>query len=167
MKIDQESTWRDQLFRNLDYYYERRAPYYRDTIGFLDRVLSFDQPYLSKLLSHTLKETCEYLSVKVHMQEFSAMQLSLREIRHPGDWAFEISRAAGANVYINPAGGRDLFFPERFRASGIDLKFLKPVLLPYDQHRLTFVERLSIIDALMWNPPEEVRAMLNSYELLS
>jgi len=164
--IDPRDNWRETLFRNLDYYYDRRAPYYRQTMDFLDGVLALDQPRLSKMLSYTLKATCEYLGVEVQMQEFSAMELLLGEIRHPGDWAFEISRVVGASVYINPLGGRDLFCAERFQKAGIDLKIFKPVLLPYDQRRKSFVEGLSIIDALMWKPREEVRSMLDAYDFL-
>ena len=50
--------------------------------------------------------------------------------------------------------------------NGIELKFLKSDLVPYKQFANDFVPGLSIIDVLMFNSVEEIKRMLNQYELV-
>jgi hypothetical protein len=61
---------------------------------------------------------------------------------------------------VNPPGGRSFFNPEKYRAAGIELRFLETRLTPYDQRRSIFEPGLSIIDVLMWNDIETTRAFI-------
>ena len=73
-----------------------------------------------------------------------------------------------ASSYVNPIGGLDLYDPEKFKRRGIALKFLRPKLSSYRQFDEPFVERLSIIDVLMFNSKDEIKSLvLGNYELIS
>lgn len=77
-------------------------------------------------------------------------------------WISEISRRLSATRYLNLPGGRSLYDPVAFEASGLTLEFVEPVFVPYPQDSSTFVPGLSILDALMWCEPTEIAAMLQA-----
>ena len=52
-----------------------------------------------------------------------------------------------------------------FAASGIELQFLDPRLMPYRQFSESFVPGLSIVDAMMFCRPEQVSRLLDDYAL--
>ena len=76
----------------------------------------------------------------------------------PGEWAPAISAALGATEYINPDGGRALFDVADFARRGIRLTFAQPRAFTYPTPGAGFVPDLSVLDALLWNPPEVVGA---------
>jgi hypothetical protein len=71
----------------------------------------------------------------------------------------------GATVYVNAAGGRELYEPDAFAAAGIELRFLASEAHAYEQGRATFVPNLSMIDLLMHCEPSAVRARLQQFRL--
>jgi hypothetical protein len=82
------------------------------------------------------------------------------------DKVLALCEALGATTYINPIGGVELYSREDFAARGIELRFLRPLPLEYPQFGRPFVPWLSIIDVLMLNELDTVRAWLDShYEL--
>jgi hypothetical protein len=82
------------------------------------------------------------------------------------DKVLALCEALGATTYINPIGGVELYSRQDFAARGIELHFLQPLPLEYVQFGRPFVPWLSIIDVLMFNELDTVRAWLDShYEL--
>jgi hypothetical protein len=71
-----------------------------------------------------------------------------------------ICKALGADTYVNPVGGLELYSKENFASHGIDLKFLKALPFEYQQSGNPFVPWLSILDILMFNSTETVREMI-------
>jgi hypothetical protein len=71
----------------------------------------------------------------------------------------------GATVYVNAAGGRELYEPDAFAAAGIELRFLASEAHAYEQGRATFVPNLSMIDLLMHCEPSAVRERLQQFRL--
>jgi hypothetical protein len=106
-----------------------------------------------------------YLGLDFKIEISSAMGFDYSNVNDAGDWALRISEQLGATEYINPPGGIELFDKGKFEQSKIKLSFIHPELKPYSQRRDTFEPGLSIIDVLMFNSPEEVKAMLNNYTL--
>lgn len=79
----------------------------------------------------------------------------------------DLVRRMEADHYVNAIGGRELYQPQRFAEAGLKLSFLQPRLRAYDQGGAPFVPNLSVVDALMFNSPKQVRAMLDDYELIA
>ena len=67
----------------------------------------------------------------------------------------------GASEYVNPLGGAELFDEAKFARSGVALTLQRPVDYTYACGAREFVPRLSILDVLMWNAPEQVKAFLD------
>lgn len=110
----------------------------------------------------SLAAVCTYLELPFHPDNLSDLHLPLPEIQHAGQWALEICDLLGARRYLNPPGGKDIFRPAEWAQRGIELDFTSMVSFSYATGRHQFVEHLSIIDVLMWNPPATVKAYLDS-----
>jgi hypothetical protein len=166
VKISVGEPWQGKIF-NLLRHYTRKAPYYGEVIRFLENALSYPADSISDLNTHLLAETCGYIGIPFHALAFDDVDFMIDEVAAPDEWALNICKAIGAETYINPPGGMDLYDRGKYERAGISLRFLKVNLRPYNQKREPFEEGLSILDVMMFNTPEQIRAMLDDYELLS
>lgn len=158
--VDREAAAK-RILGQMDHYRVRRAPYFRAVQELVrGALLMGDSDLLRDVNTRSLSITCEYLGLGVHMEVLSEMQLPLPPIDDPGKWALEISTALGADEYLNPPGGRELFDPAAFAARGIKLSFTEVPQFEYDCKPYGFVPHLSILDVLMWCGPEKIREYL-------
>lgn len=145
-------------------HYRRQAPYYAAVEAIV--LESFALPEGDDSLVHLnvrgLDAVCRYLGLAFKRRIASSLALDLPVGLGPGEWALEICSRLGADCYLNPSGGRALFDPAAYRARGVELCFLLHEGLEYPQGRYPATPGLSILDALMWNPPERVREALTS-----
>ncbi|WP_199154596.1 WbqC family protein [Chromobacterium sp. ASV23] len=149
-------------------HYRKKAPYYRQVAALIEQgfAAAAGSDSLVNLNVQTLKATCDYLGLSFHYKLASAQQYLLPQEMGAGDWAPRIAELEGATRYINPLGGRELFEPQQFVSRGIELKFLDFQGMQYATGDLVFEPGLSVLDALMWNAPEEVARALRDYSAL-
>lgn len=165
VKIRENDPWQDRIFRQVEHY-RKRAPFYKEVISFLQNAFSYKTDGMTDLNAHLLAETCQYIGIPFHREIFSEMHLAIEEVTAADEWALNICKALAADTYINPPGGIEIFDRSKYAQAGIALQFLKINLRPYDQGRESFQEGLSILDVMMFNTPQEIRNMLDDYELL-
>ena len=165
ISIKSNIDWRSQILGKLTHY-KKKAPFYEETMTFVRDCFDTDETNISQLLTEVLKKTADYMYIDTKIDIQSDLQLSIGGIEHPGQWALKISEALGASKYINPLGGLEIFSPDEFTASGIDLSFLRTDLTPYPQKRNGFVPGLSIIDVMMFNEPLKCKKILEDCCLL-
>mgnify|MGYP001039338124 CR=1 FL=1 len=96
-------------------------------------------------------------------EQFGIVYLLLNVVRDQR--LIEAVKQSGGDVYLNPQGGRHLYSPDVFQAHGLELQFLRMDELSYPQFSPDFVPSLSIIDVLMFNPPDEMQRLLGRYTL--
>lgn len=164
IEISEKIKWKEKIIAQL-YHYKHIAPYYSNTIELVQTCLSIEHKYLSNLNTTILVTICDFLGIKINYEIFSQMDLEIDKVKHPGEWALNISKAMKANMYINPSGGKELFIPNEFKKANIDLLFLANHLPNYHQHNENFISGLSIIDVLMFNSPEETLKFIKNYAL--
>jgi hypothetical protein len=132
-----------------------RAPHYRSAIEVVRESLPGAGPTLvADLAVRSVRNVAEYVG------------LSLPPLRSSRDFGnaelkgqariIDICRRVGARTYVNPASGERLYQLEAFEDAGMELHFLAPELEVYRQFGGEFVPYLSVIDVLMFNPPERV-----------
>lgn len=80
------------------------------------------------------------------------------------DKVIAICKSRGADSYLNPIGGVDLYDPVSFKNNGIDLGFLKTGTVQYPQFDNVFVPHLSIIDVLMFNDQTRIQEFLGMWD---
>ena len=85
---------------------------------------------------------------------------------HAQDKIIDICKLEGANHYINPIGGVDLYDRAVFENNNIKLNFINSCDISYQQFNDNFVPNLSIIDVMMFNKLEDIQKFLDKYELI-
>lgn len=155
--IHDKTRARDHMIGQLRHYRGFKAPFVRVVEGLVDRVFADTSSDLLRDLNvASLEAVCRYLGLHFDPMLMSRTDLSLPEIRSPGDWSLEIATALGADTYVNAPNGRGLFDADEFARRGIRLLFTELIDFRYATGGVPFVEHLSIIDVLMWNSPEVV-----------
>jgi len=153
----------DKIRGQIEHYRKGRAPFFTAVARLVDDCFAgLHSNLLRDLNVRSLSVVCDYLGIDFIHSSLSEMELALPEIKHPGQWALEISSAIGADAYLNPPGGREIFLPHEWDERGIQLGFTDLVSFNYATGPYTFIEHLSIIDVLIWNSPEVVKTYLDS-----
>lgn len=165
IEINESIEWRKEILGKLTHY-RKKAPFYDETIDFINHCLEYENSNLSQWLVHTLSLTCDFLRIPFNYSVYSEMNIKIDKAEHPGQWALRISDEINADEYINPPSGYRIFKENEFLEKSIELRFLEPNLTPYIQRRGTFITGLSIIDVMMWNDRDEINEILFDYELL-
>lgn len=150
---------RQKILRQLDHY-KKRAPYFNQTMELLQHCMQSPEHSVARFNQFCLQQTCQYLGLNTPVQLSADLPLDYNQVQHAGQWALEITRQLGGTAYCNPVNGRDLFLPAEFEAAGIALQFWEARLPAYSQRRPVFEPGLSIVDAMMFNSPAEIRQML-------
>ncbi len=159
--IDVDAAY-DRIRGQIEHYRAGRAPHFGAVAKLVEDCFSgLEGNRLRDLNVRSMRVVCDYLGIDFHSENLSDMSLDLPQILHPGQWALEIASTLGASSYLNPPGGRDIFRPAEWEDRGIRLHFSELVSFDYPTGRYTFVENLSILDVLMWNPPESVQGYLD------
>jgi len=161
--VKSDVDWRAQILGKLTHY-KKKAPYYSETIDLVRACFDTSENSLARLVTGILRATAAYLEIQTPIDVQSEMHLELGPVDHAGQWALRFAEALGACEYINPIGGKAIFKPEEFHESGIQLSFLDPEPVIYDQKRDDFEQGLSIIDVLMWNGREATSSMVRQQQ---
>lgn len=148
-------------------HYKKTAPYYRQVCQLV--INTFKQSTDNRLVSlnvSALLRVCDYLNIPLQLHICSELNLRFSDNMAAGDWAPSIAQQLGASTYINPWGGRDLFNEKTFTAVGVGLQLLQFDAPEYATPGYQFEPHLSILDTLMWVPPEQVETYLESQRQL-
>jgi len=166
IRISHNTDWKIRIMRQLEHY-KKRAKYYQETMNLLEDIFQIETDSITEFNFNCLKGTCEYIGISTEIRIFSEMQLDIGSVEEPDDWAFQISKSIGAKEYINPASGEEIFDKMKYKQSGIEIKFLQLDIESYNQRRGYFEPGLSIIDALMFNTPDEVFQLINNHRFVT
>jgi len=119
---------------------------------------------LFRFLRHSIACVCEYLGVSTEIRISSSINID--HGLKGQDKVLALCRAVGADLYLNAAGGVTLYSKDAFRAEGIELLFIRTKPYEYPQSDRDFLPSLSILDVMMRNPVDSVRACVtHNYEL--
>ncbi|MBR4983274.1 MAG: WbqC family protein [Lachnospiraceae bacterium] len=160
--IDWKEKWKGQLS-----IYKKRAPYYKDVVNLIDDVFAVECKYVSELAIASIVSSCQYLGIDFKYDVYSQMNLPTIEVNAPDEWALQITKKMGYDVYVNPPGGKSFFDPKKYQDSNIELQFLAPDIKAYNQRNNGFIPGLSIIDIMMFCSPKEISDMMDSFILES
>lgn len=135
-----------------------RAPYFTQTFPLLERVLHYGERNLFRYIHHSIVEMCTHLRITADIRISS--EVSIDHELKAQDKVLALCRAMGADTYINPIGGMELYSRGDFAVQGIELKFIKAKPFEYEQFGNEFVPWLSIVDVLMFNPLDRVKEVV-------
>jgi hypothetical protein len=141
-----------------------KAPYFSEIGPLLETIFNSNETNLSAYIIEANSSILNYLSIETEIEISSKLTYN-RELKGQ-DKVIELCKNQKADTYINSIGGQDLYSREIFKQNEIELKFLKTKTFSYSQKSESFIQYLSIIDVLMFNPKKTVIEFLNSYDLL-
>ena len=144
----------------------RKAPEFSAVMPLLEGTIRNPAVNLFEYILRSIQAVCDFLEIKTPLVVSSAIACdhSLKSAER----VQAICKALGADTYVNPVGGMELYSKENFASLGIDLKFLKALPFEYQQSGNAFVPWLSILDVLVFNSTQTVRDMVgeNHYSLI-
>lgn len=142
-----------------------RAPHFEEILPLLEQIVHCEDHNLFRFIHHSIICICQFIGICTDIRVSSDIAIN-HELKSQ-DKVIALCQALGADTYINPIGGLDLYEKEVFNASDIELKFIKSKPFEYAQFGKDFVPWLSIVDVLMFNSLDAVREGVSSnYELI-
>jgi hypothetical protein len=154
---------KEKIIRQIEGAY-RKAPNFSSVMDVVCDCFAFQERNVSAFIVNSLRVCCTHLGIQTPFVLSS--QLDKRNELHGQDRVLEINFVMGANHYINPIGGTELYDKERFAANGLQLSFIKARNVAYDQlGNHEFVPFLSIIDVMMFNSRDAISDLLREYDL--
>lgn len=141
-----------------------KAPEYHKVFPLLERIIAFEEENLFRYIHHSVTELCAHIGIVTPITVSSTIDINGN--LKAQDKVLALCKARGAQLYINPIGGVELYDREAFATKDVELKFIKSLPFEYKQFKNSFVPWLSIVDVLMFNPLGKVRdVVFNNYEV--
>ena len=142
----------------------RKAPEFSSVMPLLEQIIRNPEANLFEYILGSIRAVCEFLEIKTPLVVSSS--IGCDHSYKAAERVQAICKALGADVYVNPVGGIELYSKEDFAAQGIDLKFLKALPFEYEQSGNAFVPWLSILDILMFSSKTLIKEkILNEYTI--
>jgi len=160
VQVAEGNDWKTRIIGQLGHYKNRAFKNYVGTVSFVEECLYTENISLAELNVRIMENVCRKLGIRFEYSIFSKMDLKIESVNNAGEWALRIAEAMGADEYVNPSGGKNLFDPEKFRKIGCKLTIRDPEVFVYETSDYPFVPHLSIIDVLMWNSVDDIVAFL-------
>lgn len=141
----------------------RKAPYFKETFHLLEKCIMHEDRNLFNFILFSVQTLIQYLNISTNLIVSSSIQIENN--LKSDDKVIAICKQRGADVYINPIGGIELYDKDRFMKNNLELQFQKAKNITYNQFNNEFIPWLSIIDVMMFNNKEEIITNLDAYNL--
>ncbi len=161
--ISKDIQWQKKIMRTVEQAY-KKAPFFSDVYLFLKDIVETDNTTIAELNFRSIAALCKYLSIDTIIQPSSSIYEN-KNLRGQNR-ILDICLKEGADTYINPIGGIELYDPNYFKNAGVEINFIKSNPITYNQLGKEFIPWLSILDVLMFNDRAKVKTYLNNYCLV-
>jgi hypothetical protein len=159
------AKWKKKFLKTLEQNYYK-ATYFESIYDLVREIIEEPKSEsISELAIRSNVNISNYLGLKTKFKKSSEHFYDSKKLERT-ERLLNICNKLKAKAYVNALGGQELYNKSDFKASDIDLYFLKPNLKTYKQFSEEFVPGLSIIDILMFNSKEECIELLNDYKLV-
>ena len=145
----------------------RKAPFFQEVFLLLEKVILNPEKNLSKYILTSLETICAYLGIQTKF--IVSSDIPKNNTLRGDDKIVHICEILGAQTYINPSGGVELYHESKFLEKKMELFFILPDLhkIKYTQFGVSFFKGLSIIDILMFNSSNNIREnIIPCYQLI-
>ena len=158
----QYPLWSKKFKKTLSHTY-KKAPFYIKISELIFSALDTPPQSISNLNTALLKQICSYLSIQTEFVDHSSLYQNSN--LHAQERILDICKQEETTHYINPVGGIDLYDKNDFLEKDIQLSFIQSGDISYKQFNHEFIPNLSIIDVLMFNSVDDIKKMLNNFNL--
>jgi len=143
----------------------RKAPYFKETYEVLEECIMYEDRNLFNFIFYSLKTVLNFLNIttKIVVSSTSSINHQLRS----DEKVMAICKERGAEIYINPIGGLEIYDKQIFLNNNLQLQFLKTNNITYNQFNNEFIPWLSIIDLMMFNSLIDIESYIQKCQLIS
>lgn len=160
---DRPINWEHKLLQTMVQAY-KKAPCFQEVYPMIELVIKGSTgKTIASVATESIIAVMEYLSIKTELVKTSGVYNN-NHFKNE-ERVMDICIKENASNYFNAIGGVGLYSKENFLANNIQLQFIKPRPVVYQQLQTSYVPGLSIIDVMMFNPAVEIVKFLNNYEL--
>ncbi|MBN1822254.1 MAG: WbqC family protein [Prolixibacteraceae bacterium] len=163
-RINNKREWEIRIFSQLKHY-RKVAPFYFETISFLEELFQIKDDLLNEFNIRTIKSILKYLEITTPTLLFSEFNFEYTEVENLWDWALLMCSLLNSDAFLNAPGGLAIYSTDAFRKKNIKLGFIQHKLMPYDQKNQNFIHSLSILDVLMFNGRIETKKKINEFSI--
>jgi hypothetical protein len=142
-----------------------KAPFFAENFPVIESIVMCPEPNLFGYIENSIATLCAYLGIKTEIIRSSEIKTGHENLKGQ-DKVLDICKALGAESYVNPIGGVDLYKKEDFLREGIRLTFLRSRLLDYACFGRPCLPHLSILDVMMFCAPAQVKTYLEWFDLV-
>jgi hypothetical protein len=143
----------------------RKAPYFKETFEVLEECIMYEDRNLFNFIFYSVKTILKFLNINTKIVVSST--ISINHQLRSDEKVMAICKERGAEIYINPIGGLDIYDKQIFLKNNLQLQFLKTNNITYTQFNNEFIPWLSIIDLMMFNSLIEIESYMPKYQLIS
>lgn len=161
-QLVEDEKWKVKFLKTLSYSYNK-SPYFKDTYSILEEIIRYNEINLSKYIHYSITRICKHLGIDTKL--ISSSSIYHNNHLNGQDRIIDICIREDADLYINAIGGKQLYDKSSFNRNNIELCFLETNSIKYLQYGNDFIPNLSIIDLLMFNSLDDIRAFLDDYTL--
>jgi hypothetical protein len=163
IEIVVDDGWKAKFERSVAAAYAQ-APELAAILPLFQKWLGLASGNLSAFLVHCISDVAHHLGIPVQIVPTSSVHPKM-DLKGQ-ERILNICLREGANVYVNPPGGRELYDAAAFTRAGVELCFLQPHLstLPL-RHSGTEGPVLSILDLMMLNPKDALQQALPRFSI--
>lgn len=161
--VSYNPDWRGKFLKSIQLCYGR-SPFFREAYSLVERIVSDQYHFISEIAVQSVLAVLNYLRIEKAIVPSSGIYQN-NQLKAQ-DRILDICEKEKSTAYINLPGGRELYSQDAFNERKITLQFIKPRAVSYPQFKNEFVPSLSIIDVLMFNPPEKVLEILEEYDII-
>ena len=163
IEIIQDDKWQKKLLKTIEQSY-KKAPNFCNIFQLTQEIINIEEVNISKFIHYSLLKICGYLNIKTKIVESS--KVFQNNALKAQERILDICHKTGAKHYINPIGGVELYDKTVFAEQNIQLQFINSHKIHYRQFNEDFVPYLSILDLLMFKNKEEIKILLNEFDLI-
>ena len=163
MRIDNSRDWRTR-HGNLIRESYRSTPHFGETCSLLEPVYAREWDRLTELNCDWTIRMATALGARTQFLRSSELKVEGKG----SELILNLCLELGATCYISGSGGRSYLEAERFRRNGVEVVYVPPLELRYDQvhAEIGFIPQLSVIDYLFSEGIAEIEGLTKRYETL-
>lgn len=163
LELSSDTKWKQNFLKTVELNY-KNAPLFDKVFPLLEHIVNFEENNLSLFIQNSFNILLPYLQITTQTVKSSSVYEN--RFLKGAERLVDICKKERADIYVNPIGGKEIYSKEFFSENGIQLLFLQSHNIIYPQFSGQFVPWLSIIDVMMFNPPDKISNFMNEYDFL-
>lgn len=145
VEVDDSRPWREAHRSELARSY-RSTPYVDDMMGVVDEAFSATVSSLADVSRESIMALAKYFGLE-HERRFLSSSL-LETPGHSSGRLLSICRKLGASAYITGHGARNYLDHGLFESTGVDVRYMDYLKVPYPQQHGVFTPFVSALDLI-------------------